>query len=271
MGAPESNNSLGARCCSPAPQPQPFPDQAPGRGRVRICCLCGSPPFQCLPSLPARAGQRETGSLVLPPNFASADFIRMRPLILLAALLWLRGFLAEVRWARGGAEWVGLFSGACLGFPPLCGLRSWSSLWKRETTPFPPRPARKPGGQIVSAFQAAGYCLLARQRFTSRKCLFSSVWQSETDSSLWSGASLRALSQWPVLQRPLHICFPPHSSPPYRTAHAHPWKGAQTDRVEVGVFRERERALDVGSGRVTGLISPLDSACPWSLDLSSFS
>lgn len=118
MGAPESNNSLGARCCSPAPQPQPFPDQAAGRGRVRICCLCGSPPFQCLPSLPARAGQRETGSLVLPPNFASADFIRMRPLILLAALLWLRGFLAEVRWARGGAEWVGLFSGACLGFPP---------------------------------------------------------------------------------------------------------------------------------------------------------
>lgn len=46
----------------------------------------------------------------------------MRPLILLAALLWLQGFLAEVRWAWGkGLGWVGLFSGACLGFPPLYG------------------------------------------------------------------------------------------------------------------------------------------------------
>lgn len=96
--------------------------------------------------------------------------------------------------------------------------------------------------------------------------------QSRThgDSSLWSEPhSVRFPSG--LCSRGLCTSASPHFSPPYRTTHAHPWKGAQTGRVEVGVFRERERALDVGSGRVTGLISPLDSACLWSLDLSSFS
>lgn len=172
---------MGPDAATPPPSPSLFrtrPQAGVGSGSAAYVEV--HPSNACLACQPA--GQRETGSLVLPPNFASADIIRMRPLILLAALLWLQGFLAEVRWARGGAEWVGLFSGACLGFPPLCGLCSWSSLWKRETTPFPPRPARKPGGWIVSAFQAAGYCLLARRWFTSRKCLFSSVWQSESDT-----------------------------------------------------------------------------------------
>lgn len=108
-----------------------------------------------------------------------------------------------------------------------------------------------------------------------RNCLFSSVWQSvcgsqtHRESFLWSGSSLHGLSQRPVLQRPRHICFL-HSSPPYRKMYAHPWMGAQTGRVKVGVFRERERALGVGSRWVIGLISPLDPACPWSLDLPSF-
>lgn len=48
----------------PHPPTPAFSGQAPGRGRVRICCLCGSPPFQRLPSLPARGaeGDREPSS-----------------------------------------------------------------------------------------------------------------------------------------------------------------------------------------------------------------
>lgn len=108
---------LGPDAAPPPPNPSLFrtrPQAGVGSGSAAYVEV--HPSNACLACQPAR--QRETGSLVLPPNFASADFIRMRPLILLAALLWLRGFLAEVRWARGGAEWVGLFSGACLGFPP---------------------------------------------------------------------------------------------------------------------------------------------------------
>lgn len=171
----------------------------------------------------------------------------MRPLIPFTALLWLQGLLAEVRWAL--VEWGGWACslGACLGFPALCGapqlvciMDDGSCLLSAQARV---EARRTDCSSLLGCWLPSAGCTVA----CFQECLSSRVWQgwgcgsqAQGDSSLWSGSSLYGLSRRSGLQRPLHICFPnPLSS--YRKMHAHPWKGAQTGRVKVGVFTERER------------------------------
>lgn len=164
-----------------------------------------------------------------------------------------------------GQGGVGMGQGG-VGGPVLWGMsRLPTSLWGSTAglhygrgKPLPSLPGqhrsreekKKNCSSLPGCWLLATACCCLYSAF--RNCLFSSVWQSvcgsqtHRESFLWSGSSLHGLSQRPVLQRPRHICFL-HSSPPYRKMYAHPWMGAQTGRVEVGVFRERERALGVGS------------------------
>jgi hypothetical protein len=91
---------------------------------------------------------------VTPPSAASQFFLcrhtRMKPPVLFAVFLWLRGFLAEVRWAWGAGRVSGTLLSRSLQAPHLsAGSHSWSALVEKESYSLPIQASVEDGKKVL--------------------------------------------------------------------------------------------------------------------------
>lgn len=128
----------------------------------------------------------------------------MRPLILLAALLWLQGVLAEVRWAWGRVGWMSLFSEACLGFPPLCGAPQLVFIMEEGNRSLPTQAStearRTDRSSLPGCWLLPAGCTVAV-----------SVWESDTQGIF---ALVWILTLW-AFQEACALEASPHLLPPF--------------------------------------------------------